>query len=141
MLTLLLAAHNAAFAQSPLVPYTVKDGAIAKPFTNEPGVAARGHSIAMDRDLGNCTLCHALPDMGKAVAGNIGPPLAGVGARLGAGQLRLRLTDSTLINPDSVMPAYHRVEGLTNVAAQYRGKPALTAQQVEDLVAYLQTLR
>ena len=60
---------------------------------------------------------------------------------MGAGQLRLRLTDSTLVNPDSAMPAYHRVNGLTDVAAQYRGKPVLTAQQVEDLVAYLQTLR
>ena len=73
--------------------------------------------------------------------GNIGPPLAGVGARLSAGQMRLRLIDSTLINPQSVMPAYYRVEGLHQVGQNYRGKPILDAQQIEDVIAYLQTLK
>jgi sulfur-oxidizing protein SoxX len=117
-------------------------GAIEQALTGVPGDAARGHAIAIDRDLGNCTLCHAVPAMAAgAVAGNLGPPLAGVGARLSAGQLRLRLVDSTRVNPDSVMPAYHRVQGLAHVATQYQGKPVLSAQQVEDLIAYLQGLR
>ena len=73
--------------------------------------------------------------------GNIGPPLAGVGKRLNASQLRLRLVDSTRINPQSVMPAYYRTEGLNQVASAYRGKPLLTVQQIEDVIVYLQTLR
>lgn len=143
---LLLFAQNPAQAQTPGPPTTgalsVTSGAIPQSLTGVPGDAARGQMVAMDRELGNCTLCHALPDMRPgAVAGNIGPPLAGVGARLAAGELRLRLVDSTLVNKESVMPAYHRVDNLTQVAAQYRGKPVLSAQQVEDLVAYLQGLR
>jgi sulfur-oxidizing protein SoxX len=73
--------------------------------------------------------------------GNVGPPLAGVGARLDAAALRTRIEDSTRLNPDTIMPSYHRVEGLERVAAEYRGKPVLTAQQVEDVVAYLGTLK
>jgi L-cysteine S-thiosulfotransferase len=73
--------------------------------------------------------------------GNIGPPLAGVGARLTAGQLRLRVVDQSRIDPRTPMPAYYRTEGLYDVAAAYRGKPILSAQQVEDVVSYLQTLR
>ena len=72
--------------------------------------------------------------------GNVGPPLAGVGARLSAGELRLRVVDSTRVNPDSVMPPYHRTDGLNRVAVLYRGEPVLNAQQVEDVVAYLRGL-
>jgi sulfur-oxidizing protein SoxX len=73
--------------------------------------------------------------------GNIGPPLAGVGARLSEGQIRLRIVDPVRLNPGSVMPSYYRVEGLSQVAQAWRGKPVLTAQQVEDTIAYLLTLR
>jgi sulfur-oxidizing protein SoxX len=73
--------------------------------------------------------------------GNIGPPLAGVGARLSEGQLRLRIVDSMRLNRDTIMPSYYRVDGLNLVAEAWRGKPVLTAQQVEDTVAYLLTLR
>ena len=72
--------------------------------------------------------------------GNIGPPLAGVGARLMPGQLRLRIVDPTRVNRDAVMPAYFRIDGLDGVAQNYRGRTILTAQQVEDVVAYLETL-
>jgi len=73
--------------------------------------------------------------------GNLAPPLVGVGARLGEGQLRLRIVDSIRLNPQTIMPSYYRVDGLNRVAAAWRGKPVLTAQQVEDTVAYLLTLR
>ena len=73
--------------------------------------------------------------------GNLAPPLGGVGARLGEGQLRLRIVDSMRLNPQTIMPSYYRVDGLNRVAAVWRGKPVLTAQQVEDTVAYLLTLR
>lgn len=73
--------------------------------------------------------------------GNIGPPLSGIGARLSAGQLRLRVVDQSRLNHDTVMPSYYRVEGLTRVAPAYQGKPVLTAGQIEDVVAFLQTLQ
>jgi len=84
-------------------------------------------------------LCHEVP--GEKSFGNIAPTLAGAGARFSVPQLRLRIADSTRVNPDSPMPAYYRTEGLVQVATAYRGKPVLSAQQVEDVVAWLATLK
>ena len=127
-------------AAQALVPYQVEAGEIRSPLAGS-GDAARGRAVALSRESGNCFLCHAFPAAGETPLGNIGPPLAGVGARLSAGQLRLRVVDSARVSPRSVMPAYYRVEGLNQVAAAYRGKPLLSAQQVEDVVAYLAQLR
>jgi L-cysteine S-thiosulfotransferase len=121
------------------VRYTVVGDAIPQPLTAEPGDAARGRKVVTNRDVGACLLCHAVP--GERASGNIAPALAGVGARLSAAQLRLRVIDSSRVNPDTPMPAYYRIEGLTQVAAAYRGKPVLSAQQVEDVVAFLATLK
>jgi sulfur-oxidizing protein SoxX len=128
-------------AEAPLVAYRVETGEIRVPLTREPGDAARGREAVLSRDAGNCFLCHSVPAAGEIPLGNIGPPLAGVGKRLNASQLRLRLVDSTRINPQSVMPAYYWTEGLNQVASAYRGKPLLTVQQIEDVIVYLQTLR
>jgi sulfur-oxidizing protein SoxX len=117
---------------------TVGD-AIPSSLAAEPGDVARGRSIVVNRDQGGCTLCHEVP--GETRFGNIAPPFAGVGAKLSAGQLRLRVADSSRVNPDTPMPAYYRTEGLRQVASAYRSKPVLTAQQVEDVVAYLATLK
>ena len=129
----------AARAEETIVSYRVERGAIAAPLAGR-GDPARGREIVLSRDS-NCILCHAVPDSGVRFMGDLGPPLAGAGARLTAGQLRLRIADSMRLNPDTIMPSYYRVEGLTGVAAQYRGRPVLTAQQIEDVVAYLLTLR
>jgi sulfur-oxidizing protein SoxX len=128
-------------AESALVEYRIVDGQIPAALTNEPGDPARGKTAVLSREGGNCFLCHTVPDPGDTPLGNIGPPLAGVGKRLSAGQLRLRLVDSTRINRASVMPAYYRIDGLQRVASAYAGKPLLTAQQIEDVIAYLLTLR
>ncbi|HET7764815.1 MAG TPA: sulfur oxidation c-type cytochrome SoxX [Burkholderiales bacterium] len=127
---------GAVFAQ---VGFDALGDAILAPLTAEPGDAARGRSIVVNRDQGGCTLCHEVP--GETRFGNVAPPLAGVGAKLSAGQLRLRVADSSRVNVDTPMPAYYRTEGLRQVAAAYRGKPILSAQQVEDVVAYLATLK
>lgn len=119
--------------------FDVVGDAIPRPLAAEPGDAARGRSIVANRDQGGCTLCHEVP--GETRFGNIAPSLAGVGARFSAAQLRLRVADSTRVNPDTPMPAYYRIEGLTQVAAAYRGKPVLSAHEVEDVVAYLATLK
>lgn len=103
------------------------------------GDAARGREIFVSRDGGHCVLCHAVP--GSATAGDVGPALAGVGARLSPAQIRQRIADISRVNPAAAMPAFHRIEGLTRVAPQYAGKPVLEAQQVEDLVTWLGTLR
>jgi len=121
-------------------PYSVTGDAIAVPLTAEHGDPARGMSVVAGRDA-NCLLCHAAPGMEDRFMGNLAPPLNGVGARYAAGQLRLRIVDSSVLNRTTIMPAYFRVTGLNQVAAAYRGKPILSAQQVEDVVAYLQTLR
>jgi L-cysteine S-thiosulfotransferase len=103
------------------------------------GDPARGREIFVSRDAGHCVLCHSVP--GVATAGDVGPALAGVGSRLSASRIRLRITDISRVNPSAAMPAFHRTEGLTRVAPQYAGKPALDGQQVEDLVAFLGELR
>jgi sulfur-oxidizing protein SoxX len=131
--------HSAGAADA-LAPYRVEGNAIREPLTRVSGDAARGRDILMGRD-GNCLLCHAVPETGAQFMGNLALPLSGVGTRLNAGQLRLRIVDSRRVNPDTIMPSYYRVEGLNKVAAAWRGKPILNAQQIEDTVAYLLTLR
>jgi L-cysteine S-thiosulfotransferase len=118
---------------------TAQSDTIAQPLTNEPGDALRGRTIVAGRE-GNCLLCHSIPETGERFMGNVGPPLSHVAERLTAGQMRLRIVDPTRIDPVAAMPAYYRVERLDIVAAPYVGKPILTAQQVEDVIAYLQTL-
>jgi L-cysteine S-thiosulfotransferase len=120
--------------------HQVHDDQITVPLTAVPGDAARGREIVAGRD-GNCLLCHAIPETGERFMGNVAPPLSGVGARLTAGQIRLRVADPTRVRPDAVMPAYFRTRDLNDVAVPYRGKTILTAQQVEDVVAFLLTLR
>lgn len=105
------------------------------------GDAARGRTLLLARESANCVLCHAVPEAAVRFAGDVGPSLAGVGRRLTAAQMRLRIADPTRLNPDTVMPSYYRTDGLDRVAAAYWGKPILTALEVEDLVAYLETLR
>jgi sulfur-oxidizing protein SoxX len=105
------------------------------------GDAARGEAIAQNRSQGLCVLCHALPGQSPALQGTIGPPLAGVGSRLDAASLRLRLVAPERFNPDTVMPSYGRSTGLQQVAAAQRGKPLLTDAQIDDVVAWLSRLQ
>lgn len=100
----------------------------------------RGRVIVSARET-SCVLCHEVPQSGIPLMGNVGPPLAGVGARLSESALRARIVDSSRLDPDTIMPSYHRVDGLRRVAPEYRGKPVLSAAEVEDVVAFLGTLR
>ena len=113
---------------------------IPAPLTGAKGDPARGRAIVVDRRVGLCLLCHSGPFPEERSQGNLAPDLRSA-ARLTEGQIRLRVVDSTRVNPDSIMPAYHRTERLTRVAPAYRGKPVLTAEQIEDIVAFLVTLR
>lgn len=111
------------------------------PLTAQAGDANRGREVVLDRERGHCLLCHQIAQLDAPFQGNIGPSLTAVGERLDAPILRQRIIDPTDINPDSAMPAYYRTEGLVQVAEAWRGRPVLNAQEVEDIVAYLQTLR
>ena len=102
------------------------------------GDVQRGREVFVSRDQGHCVLCHTIAG---TAAGNVGPSLANVGGRLTSEEIRVRIEDITRVNPNATMPAYHRTEGLTRVAPQYAGKPVLTREQVNDLVAYLSALR
>ena len=124
-----------------LRPYTVVGDAIPVPLTGMPGDAARGKAIFVSRQTGLCLLCHAAPLPEEKFQGTIGPDLKGVGSRYTEGQLRLRIVDSSLIDPETIMPAYYRLDGLERVAPAFRGKTVLTAQQIEDVVAFVKTLR
>ena len=127
-------------APSVLVPYQVAGDGIIAPLSNVAPDPARGRMLLVGRES-NCTLCHAAPETGERFFGNVGPPLSGVGNRLTAAQMRLRIVDPLYFNKESIMPAYYRVEGLNRVAETYRGKPVLNAEQIEDVIAYLLTLQ
>lgn len=122
-------------------PYAVVGAAIPKSLTGVPGDAARGRAIVVSRQRGACLLCHAGPFPEEPGQGDLAPSLAAVGARLDAGELRLRLVLPQRINPDTIMPSYRRVDDLQRVGAGWRGKPLLSAQDVEDVIALLATLR
>jgi sulfur-oxidizing protein SoxX len=111
------------------------------PLTGARGDPVRGRAIVADRQAGLCLLCHSGPFPEERFQGDLAPTLAGVGARLSEGALRLRLVDPSRINPQTLMPAYRRDEGFTRVAPSLRGKPLLGDQQIEDVVAFLATLK
>ena len=123
-------------AQALMIPYRVVADGIPVALTGRPGDPAEGRKVVEDRKLGNCLSCHAFPFAAED-PGNIGPDLHGVGARLSPAELRLRVVNMKVLDPQTIMPAYYRVAGLRDVGKAFGGKPILTAQQVEDVVAFL----
>ena len=124
-----------------LVPYTVAGDSIPASLTGHPGDPVRGRAIVLEREVSTCLLCHGGPFPEVHFQGTIGPSLSGVGGRFSEGQIRLRLVNPAAINPGTLMPSFYTVTGLTRVGQQWQGKPVLTADQIEDVVAYLTTLR
>ena len=105
------------------------------------GNPERGRQIVANRQVGLCLLCHAAPIPEERFQGDLAPDLKGVGSRLPEAQIRARIVDPSKANPDSIMPAYYKTEGLERVANAYRGKTILSAEQIEDVVAYLVSLK
>jgi sulfur-oxidizing protein SoxX len=136
-----LLASGGASTVAALESYAIVGDAIPIPLGGRVGNAARGEALVRDRERGNCLICHQGADPSEPFQGTIGPPLGGVGARLEPGQIRLRLVDASTLNPQTVMPPYFRTENLHDVAPSFRGKPALSAQEIEDVVSYLASLR
>jgi len=123
-----------------LRPYTVVGDTIPEPLTGTKGDVTRGRALVVDRSS-TCILCHSGPFPEQAFQGDLAPNLSGSGGRWSEGQLRLRLVDASRLNAATIMPSYYRVDGLTRVGTSWRGKPILSAEQIEDIVAYLATLR
>lgn len=136
-----MTASAASQAADPLVAFQVVGDAIPRPLTDTPGDAARGRAIVVNRQVGLCLLCHSGPFPETPLQGNLAPDLAGSGSRWTAAQLRVRIVDASRLNPATIMPPYYRIDGLTRVAAGFQGQPILSAQQIEDVVAFLLTLR
>jgi sulfur-oxidizing protein SoxX len=126
--------------QAPGRPTIVGD-AIPDSLTGHKGDPARGRAIVLNRQVGLCLLCHSGPFPEERFQGNMAPDLKGAGTRWSEGELRLRMVDARKLNPQTIMPPYFVVDGMNRVAPAFRGKPILTAEQIEDVVAFLATLR
>lgn len=124
-----------------LVSFEVVGDAVPQALGGLVGDPQRGKAIVLDRRQGNCLICHTFPIEGEPFQGELGPAMKDVGKRLSEGQIRLRLIDPMRLNPKSLMPAYYKVEGLHEVAPEYRDKPVLNAQEIEDVTAYLASLK
>jgi sulfur-oxidizing protein SoxX len=131
---------STAVAREELRLYAIAGDAIPASLTGATGDPARGRTVVIDRRLGACLLCHTGPLAEEKFQGTLAPDLSGAGSRWSEGQLRLRLVDPTRLNADTIMPAYYRVEGFTRVGLAWRGKPILTAEEIEDVIAFLATL-
>ena len=121
-------------------PVVVGD-AIPASLTGKPGDVAHGRAIVLDRQRGLCLLCHAGPFPEERFQGDLAPSLAGAGSRLSEGQLRLRMVDGRRLHPDTIMPSYFSLDGLVRVGRAWQGRTVLTAEEIEDVVAFLAGLR
>lgn len=133
------AALGGAQAQA-LRPYAVVGDAIPASLTGAAGDPTRGRALAVDR-TSTCILCHSGPFPEQRFQGDVAPSLTGTGSRWSEGQIRLRLVDASRLNAATIMPSYYRIDGLNRVGRTWQGKPILSAEQIEDIVAYLVTLR
>jgi len=125
-----------------LVSYVIVDDmSIPKSLTGKAGDAEKGRALAINRKKGNCLACHAMPIPEQQFHGETGPTLYGVGNRLSEGELRLQLVNSKVTNEDTLMPSFYRTFGFNRPLKKFAGKSILTAQEVEDIVAYLKTLK
>ena len=124
-----------------LVSYTIVDDmAINEPLTDTVGDAANGRKLSVNRKKGNCLACHVMPISEQSFHGETAPSLYGVGNRLSEGELRLQLVNSKVTNENTMMPSFYRVTGYNRILKKFDGKTILSAQEVEDIVAYLKTL-
>ncbi|MBS4046642.1 MAG: sulfur oxidation c-type cytochrome SoxX [Alphaproteobacteria bacterium] len=141
MTALLLVAFASFASAQTLVSYTPVGDAIPNSLTGQPGDVQRGRAIVTNRQKGLCLLCHSGPFAEERFQGDLAPTLAGAGSRWTEAQLRLRIVDSRRVNADTIMPSYYRIDSLNRVGAAWQGKPVLTAAEIEDVVAFLLTLK
>ena len=133
---------QSALADSHIKKYVIKDDAIAASLTGKAGDPASGRKLAINRKKGNCLACHVISDIkDQPFHGNVGPSLDGVAGRYSVGELRMRVVNPKVFNEDTIMPGFYVADGLHRVRKKFKGKTVLSAQEVEDVVAYLTTLK
>jgi sulfur-oxidizing protein SoxX len=123
-----------------LVPYAIVGDGIPQSLTGMPGDAARGRKMVVERTT-TCILCHSGPFPETRFQGDLAPDLGRAGNRWSTSQLRLRLVDASRFNRETIMPSYYRIDGLVRVGRNFADQPILSADQIEDIVAFLATLR
>lgn len=138
--TLAIATTNVMAAEMAMYK-VVKGESIPKSLTGKAGDPASGRKLAIDRKKGNCLACHKMPIPEQAFHGLVGPDLKGVAGRLSEGAIRLQIVNPKIVNPDTIMPAFYKKDGFTRVLKKFKGKTMLSAAQIEDLVAYVKTLK
>lgn len=138
----LMAGSAIAADEMKLIDYKVVDGSsIPKSLTGKPGDPVNGRKVVIDRRKGNCLACHEMPIPEQTFHGKIGPNLQGVASRYSEGEIRLRVVNPKILNPETFMPAYYRNDGFHRVLKKFQGKTIISAQEVEDVVAYTMTLK
>lgn len=124
------------------INYKIVGEAIPKSLTDKSGDPIEGRKTTINRKKGNCLACHKISDVGEQpFHGKVGPPLDDVGDRLSAAEIRLRIVNPKVINPDTIMPAFFKKDGFHRLQKKWKGKTIISAQDVEDIVAYMQTLK
>lgn len=138
-----LFAGSSAFAGDVMPANVVfNDGAIGVTLTAQAGDPAAGRKVFMNRKQGNCLACHANEDMSdQSFHGEVGPALDGVADRWEAAELRGIVVNSKMMFEGTIMPAFYKDSGFERNLKKFQGKSILNAQQVEDVVAYLLTLK
>ncbi|MFN3613319.1 MAG: sulfur oxidation c-type cytochrome SoxX [Rubrimonas sp.] len=121
----------------------IVEGAVPSALTDVPGDPANGRKVYAARSLGNCLACHATSDQAsEQFHGDVGPPMDGVADRYDVAQLRAIIVNAKAVfGEDTIMPGFYTLEYGANPAERFVGKTILSAQDVEDVVAYLETLK
>jgi len=140
-----ICAVASAASAADVAPDDVKivDGLLESPLTDKAGDPEAGRQLFTGRKKGNCLACHVVTSLldAEQFHGEVGPPLDTVADVYSEAELRARIVNPKTELPDTIMPSFYRTSGMNRVNKKFVGKTILSAQEVEDIVAYLLTLK
>lgn len=132
----------ATVAGAETVAYKIEDDAIKASLTGKAGDPGNGKKVFLNRRKGNCLACHVVSSLkDQPYHGEVGPPLDGTASRWSEGELRLRIVNPKALNEDTIMPSFYRADGFHRVLKKFKGKTVISAQEVEDVLAYIMTFK